>query len=167
MASGIAYTEIAPNSFMQNDLMVKDAILAGFYPSPIGNVGVSAVDVGDIADAAINALTQNGFEGLTIALVGPEALTANGIARLWSEHLGRDVRYTGDDLDAWSAQVSQYLPGWMVKDLRVMFQHFIDRGLKATSDEVAQTAAILGRPPRSFETFVQEVAPQWLASVAG
>ncbi|MGA2581622.1 MAG: NmrA family NAD(P)-binding protein [Bryobacteraceae bacterium] len=49
----IPFTIIRPNYFTQNDATLKDALTkAGIYPMPLGHVGISAVDIRDIAEAA-------------------------------------------------------------------------------------------------------------------
>ena len=60
----ISFTILRANNFYQNDIWFKDALLQhGVYPQPIGNAGVSRVDVRDISDAAAIALTTNAHEG--------------------------------------------------------------------------------------------------------
>ena len=159
--SGIPFTILRPSHFFQNDYMTKDAILAGFYPQPIGNVGVSRVDVRDIAEAAATALLSAEHEGQSYDLVGPDVLTGDSVAQIWSRALGRDVKYVGNDLDEWQRQSLQYLPDWLVFDLRLMFDHFQRHGLKGTSEAVARLTRLLGHPPRSFEAFAAETAAQW------
>jgi uncharacterized protein YbjT (DUF2867 family) len=158
-ASGVDHTILRPSNFYQNDLAVLDAIRAGVYPQPSGSVGIHRVDVRDIAEAAAIALTQPGHSGRTYSLVGPRAWTGPGIAQLLTGHLGKPVIYTGDDLKAWAAQMRAFMPGWLVRDLEIMFQHFIDSGLLATQAEIDDLTALLGHVPRSYEAFVREVLP--------
>jgi uncharacterized protein YbjT (DUF2867 family) len=159
--SGVPFTILRPNNFFQNDLQIRDAIAAfGVYPHPIGSVGLSRVDVRDIAQAAVNALTQPGHEGQTYALVGPDVLTGEATAAVYSRLLGREVRYGGDDLDAWAEQVRGALPDWLVRDLRTMFEHFQRHGLVATDADLASVRRALGREPRRFEDFAAELAVQ-------
>ncbi len=158
MESGMEYTFLEPNNFYQNDLWLKDAIVGqGVYPSPTGSVGLSRVDVRDIVEAAVNALTASGFERRAYVLVGPEALTGSKIAAVYSKLLGRPVHYVGDDLDAWAEQAKSMLPDWMVRDFRIMFAHFLEHGFMASDDELAQCRDILGREPRPFEAFAREL----------
>ena len=124
-ASGIPFTILRPNNFYQNDYWFKEVLLQyGVYPQPIGGVGVSRVDVRDIAEAAAIALTSSGHEGQTYDLVGPDAVTGESTAKSWSAALGKPITYGGDDLDAWEKQQLQYLPDWMVFDFRHMYEHF-------------------------------------------
>jgi uncharacterized protein YbjT (DUF2867 family) len=160
--SGIPYTVLAPNNFYQNDAWLQEPIMQyGVYGAPIGNVGLSRVDVRDIADAAAATLLAEGHEGRSYALVGPDVLTGDECAAMWTSRLGRDVRYGGDDLDAWAEQASSMMPDWLVDDVRVMFDYFQQHGLRATNEEVGQLTMLLGRPPRSYEAFVAETAQSW------
>jgi uncharacterized protein YbjT (DUF2867 family) len=160
--SGLAYTFLEPNNFYQNDLWFEAAITRlGFYPQPLGPVGLSRVDVRDIAEAAANALTQPGHEGRAYPLVGPEALTGAMVAEVFGRHLRREVRYGGDDLDAWAEEARETMPEWLVHDLKIMYRHFIEHGLLATERDLARCQEILAHPPRTFEPFVAEVVARW------
>lgn len=156
--SGRPYTIIEPNNFYQNDLWFKEPITQmGIYPQPLGSVGVSRVDVRDIADAVINALTREGSEGEAYPVVGPDALTGEVVAETYSRHLERDVSYVGDDLDAWEEGARAMMPDWLVEDLRIMYQHFLDKGLKASEDDLSRCKAILGHAPRDFDDYALEM----------
>ena len=160
--SGIAYTILRPNNFYQNDLWLKDVILNyGIYPQPIGDAGISRVDVGDIAQAAVNAFMQAGHENKTYTLAGPEPLTGEDCARVYSDTLGQEVRYGGNDLEGWRQQALQSMPSWMVYDLQLMFAMFQDKGLIASEGQIKETETILGKKPRSFRDFVQEAVANW------
>ena len=161
-ASGISYTFLRPNNFYQNDFWFKDAILQqGLYVQPIGDVGISRVDVRDIAEAAAISLTTAGHEGKTYNLVGPEPLTGQGTADLWSEALGIPVSYFGNDMDAWEKMMLQFMPDWMVFDFRLMFEYFQKHGLKATTEDIDRLTDLLGHAPRAFNEYTIEAAKQW------
>ncbi|HEX8674361.1 MAG TPA: NmrA family NAD(P)-binding protein [Longimicrobium sp.] len=160
--SGIGYTILRPNNFYQNDYWFREVIQEhGIYPQPIGDAGISRVDVRDIAEAAANALTRSGFENRSYALVGPEPLTGPECARAYGEVFGREVRYAGNDLQAWAREAGKMLPGWMVYDFALMYALFQDRGLHATAEQIAETERIVGHLPRTFGDFVQETATLW------
>jgi uncharacterized protein YbjT (DUF2867 family) len=161
-ASGIPWTILRPSNFYQNDYWMKDGLLQyGTYAQPLGDVGVSRVDVRDIGEMAAIALTTDGHDGKTYNVVGPEALTGVACADAWSRALGRPIAYAGDDLDAWEQMFLQYLPAWMVFDFRVMYDFFQEKGLRGTAEDVRVQTEILGHPPRSFDAFVAETAGQW------
>jgi uncharacterized protein YbjT (DUF2867 family) len=164
--SGIAYTILRPNNFFQNDLWLKDAImLHGVYPQPIGGKGVNRVDIRDIAACAVNAFMKSGHEDQVYPINGPDTLTGEDVAVIYSKHLGREVRYGGDDLDAWAEQAKYTMPEFMVPQMRIMFQYFQKHGMAATNDDLEKQRKILGRKPSSFEDFVKEIIPAWKAIV--
>lgn len=163
-ASGIPFTILRPNNFFQNDTWYKDAMLAyDVYPQPFGDVGLSRVDVRDIAEAAALALTTGAADGETVNLVGPDVLTASGTAATWGGVLGRKIAYGGNDLDAWEKQSLAFLPALLVFDFRLMYAFFQEKGLKAAPDDVARLTALLGHPPRRFDEFAAETARSWSA----
>ncbi len=167
-ASGIPYTILRPNNFYQNDYWFKDALLqAGVYPQPIGQKGLSRVDVRDIAELAAIALTSVGHEGQTYNVVGPEVVTGPGTAAVWSKALGREIRYGGDDMDAWEKQSLQYLPAWSVFDFRLMYEFFQKQGLQATREDIERQTKVLGHAPRRFEDFARETAEMWTKAPSG
>lgn len=160
--SRIPYTILRPNNFFQNDYWFKDALLQySVYPQPIGDIGISRVDIRDIAEAAAIALTENGHEGKTYALVGPMPINGHAAAELWSTNLGKKINYAGNDLDAWEKEALKMLPAWMVYDFRLMYALFQEKGLEATEKELKEVERLLGHPPRSFASFVAETAENW------
>lgn len=163
--SGAMYTILRPNNFYQNDYSFREAILSyRIYPQPIGSIGLNRVDVRDIAEAAVNALLLDGYEGKEYPIIGPDPLTGNSIADIYSRILGEEIRYGGDDLDAWFEQARTVLPEWMAKDFKIMYQYFQDKGLVATESDFELQHEILNREPLSFEEFVTEATAQWKIS---
>lgn len=161
-SSDIPYTILRPNHFYQNDTLFKDVLLQyGVYPQPIGDVGLSRVDVRDIADAAAAALTTGEHDGQTYNIVGPDVHTGQSTAEVWSQVLGKPIEYGGNDLDAWEQQFLQFMPAWMVFDFRLMFAFFQENGLKATSADIERQTELTGHAPRSFEDFAREMAETW------
>jgi uncharacterized protein YbjT (DUF2867 family) len=160
-------TILRPNYFMQNDTAMKDAIVGhGVYPQPIGSKGVSMVDARDIAEVAASCLLkrENAAAPLpreTIELVGPDALTGEAVAKIWAGLLGRDISYGGDDLAAFEKQVAAFAPGWMARDIRLMFAGFHEHGMAAKPEAVARMTELLGHAPRSYRDFAVETAKAW------
>ena len=102
----VPFTIIRPNYFMQNDASLKEPLTkAGIYPMPLGPVGISAVDIRDIAEVAAIALTSERHYGKTYNLNGPEVLSGPKLASVWSGLLGKEVSYSGDDMDAFEQQM--------------------------------------------------------------
>lgn len=160
--SGLGYTILQPNNFYQNDHWFREAIVDhGVYPQPFGDIGSSRVDVRDIGEAAANAFVDRGPEDRAYTLAGPDALTGEDCARIWSEALGKEVRFAGNDLDAWYDQALQMLPAWLAYDFRIMYAMFQEKGFAATDAQLEETRTILGHEPRSFEAYVKELSEAW------
>ncbi|RMD79297.1 MAG: NAD-dependent epimerase/dehydratase family protein [Gammaproteobacteria bacterium] len=167
-ASGIPYVILRPNSFFQDDyLWCRAAVMTyGVYPQPLGSVGLHRVDIRDVADAAVHALSDPVHEGREYPVHGPEALTGPGIAETFARHLGRPVHYAGDDLEGWARQARHMMPDWMVQALKAMYRHFQTRGQLAGPGELERQERVVGHPPRSYEAFVAEIVPLWRREMA-
>ena len=158
----VPFTIIRPNYFIQNDATLKDALTkTGIYPMPLGQVGISAVDIRDIAEAAAIALTSDGHFGKTYNLNGPEVLSGPKIASIWSGLLGKEIRYLGDDMDAFEEQMRLKAPSWSAFDIRMMFEGYLERGFVAEDGDLETLTKLLGHPPRRYEDFVKETFLQW------
>ncbi len=167
---GIPATILRPNCFMQNDaLYFKDALMGpGLYPFPIGDKGVSMVDVRDIGEIAAQAVlkrerSSQALPNEIINLIGPDALTGPSIAKIWSATLNKQVTYTGGDTAPFEARLAQHAPSWMAMDMRLMLDRFCSDGMVATSADVDKMTELLGRRPRSYADFAAEMKAQWEA----
>jgi uncharacterized protein YbjT (DUF2867 family) len=158
----LPFTIIRPNYFNQNDVGLKEPLMkAGIYPMPLGPVGVSTVDVRDIAEATAIALTTAGHEGKTYNLNGPDIVSGLGAAAIWSEVLGKQIKYAGHDMDAFEKQMREKSPAWSAFDIRMMFQGYIERGFVAGDDDVEMLTGLLGHAPRRYIDFARETAVVW------
>jgi uncharacterized protein YbjT (DUF2867 family) len=163
--SGLRYTILQPNNFFQNDYWFQEAIVRyGVYPQPMSTKGINRVDVRDIALAAVNSIADGKHAGKGYPLVGPDALTGDETAEIYSSALGRAVRYIGADLEGWEKSTRTMMPGWLVDDLKIMYGHFVEHGLAAPVQDVEACSAVLGRAPRRFADWVAEIAPAWRAA---
>lgn len=158
---GLPFTILRPGYFFQNDLRLRDILHQGIYPMPLGGTGIAAVDTRDLAEAAAIALTSTGHEGQTYNLVGPAVISGPGAAAIWSRALGREVRYPGENFDAWEQQARQQMPAWMAYDLRTMLQAYLERGFLPTAADVARCADLLGHAPRAYDALAREAAAAW------
>jgi uncharacterized protein YbjT (DUF2867 family) len=158
----VPFTILRPNYFSQNDASLKDPLTkAGIYPVPLGDVGVSAVDVRDIAEAAAIVLTSGGHNGKTYNLNGPEVVSGAKAASIWGKVLGKEIRYTGHNMDAFEEQMRKTAPSWSAFDIRMMFEGYLERGFVAEDGDVEKLTKLLGHAPRRYEDFARETALQW------
>jgi uncharacterized protein YbjT (DUF2867 family) len=161
-AFDVPWTVIRPNYFFQNDKTLREPLIgSGVYPTPLGDTGISAVDVRDIAEATAIALTSDGHEGRVYNLNGPDLLSGPKAAEIWSGLLGRTIRYTGHDMDAFEAAMRERAPAWAAFDIRMMFQGYLERGFAAGPGDLETLTALLGHSPRTYEAFARETAAEW------
>jgi uncharacterized protein YbjT (DUF2867 family) len=124
------------------------------------------VDTRDIAQIAAQELlrrerSEASLPSEVIDLVGPDSLTGEALADIWTEVLGRPIRYVGDDLDAMERKMRAFAPGWLAYDMRLMLRRYQRDGAAAAPAALDRLTTLLGRPPRSYRDFATETAKQW------
>jgi uncharacterized protein YbjT (DUF2867 family) len=157
-SSGVPYTFLRPNGFMQNFVTYNGATINtqnAFYGSQ-GDGEVSHIDLRDIAAVAVKTLTEDGHQGKAYTLTGPEALSNARVAEILSEDTGREIRYVDLPAEQFKqALLGAGLPEWSANAL-VDLQQFYRRGsASAVTRDVEQ---LLGRKPISFEQFSRDYA---------
>jgi uncharacterized protein YbjT (DUF2867 family) len=156
------FTIIRPNYFFQNDAAFKDVLTKMLvYPNPLGPIGISAVDIRDIAEAAAISLMSDKHFGKTYNVNGPAVLSGPKAASIWSKVLGKEIKYAGDNLDIFEEQMRKHVPSWAAFDFRMMFQGYLERGFVATDDDAATLTKLLGHEPRAYEDFAYETSREW------
>ncbi len=161
---GLHATILRPAYFMGNDLTVKDVVTGyGIYPMPIGSKGLAMVDTRDIGEvAAIELLRrEQSSEPLPIErinVVGPDTLTGADIAAIWTQVLGREITYPGDDPAAFEQNLRQFMPNWMAYDMRLMSERFITDGMIPEAGDVGRLTKMLARPLYSYRQFATAAA---------
>ena len=129
-----------------------ESVLAGEVALPVGDVREPFVDVDDIADVAVAALTDDGHGGKVYELTGPRALTfAEAVAEIASA-TGRPVRFTRIEIDDLTAGVED---NDVAELMRYLFTEILDGRNVATADGVRRA---LGRPATNFHTFAARAA---------
>jgi uncharacterized protein YbjT (DUF2867 family) len=158
----VPFTILRPNYFSQNDAMLRDPLTkAGIYPMPLGDVGVSVVDIRDIAEATAIVLTSDEHNGKTYNINGPKVVSGAIAASIWSKLLGKKIQYTGHNMDAFEEQMRKGAPSWSAFDIRMMFQGYLERGFVAEDGDVETLTKLLGHAPRRYEDFAKETFLQW------
>jgi uncharacterized protein YbjT (DUF2867 family) len=156
--SGMDYTFLRPNLFMQGLLGFRDPIVQqGKFFATAGDAPISLVDIRDIAAVAAAALTTPGHTGKIYDITGPESLTHAELAAQLSTALGRTITY----INVLPEQLLQALlqvgfPEWQAEGLIEDYAHYA-RGEAAAISPVVQQ--VPGLAPRGFREFVQEYAP--------
>ena len=157
-SSGVAYTFLRPNGFMQNFITYNGATINtqnAFYGSQ-GDSKVSHIDLRDIAAVAVKTLTEDGHQGKTYTLTGPEALSNPRVAEILSEDTGREIKYVDLPAEQFKqALLGAGLPEWSANALVDLQQFYRRGGASAVTRDVEQ---LLGRKPTSFEQFSRDYA---------
>jgi uncharacterized protein YbjT (DUF2867 family) len=156
--SGMTYTFLRPNLYMQGLLGFRDFIAhQGKFFAAAGGARISLVDIRDIAAVAAAALLDKGHEHKTYDITGPQALTHEELAAHLSTVLGKPVQY----IDVTPEQMQHSLlsagfPQWQAEGLIEDYAHYA-RGEAAAVSPAVET--VTSHPPRDFKSFARDYAP--------
>jgi uncharacterized protein YbjT (DUF2867 family) len=157
-ATGAELTVLRSTWFMQNfseDYMLEH-VLAGEIRLPGGDVPTPFLDIDDLADVAVAALTDDRHAGRLYELTGPHSLTFADAAAVISAASGRTVRYVPVTLEQHAAELREHgVPGEVVELLTYLFGEVVDGRNADTTDGVREA---LGREPRDFASYAAEAA---------
>ena len=155
-ASGIPYIALRANWFFQNfgsffREMVTDKRELSF---PDAKTPISFVDSRDIAEVAFYFLTHPIPQSTAYDITGPESLTHQDVADLFSKHLPYKVTYK-----QLSEKEAKEELGWDDEWLH-LFKDIRDGFASQVSNSVQK---ILERTPRRFETYILENRSLWIS----
>jgi len=157
-ASGIAFTFVRPNGFMQNYANFNGATIKTqntFY-LPVGDGKVSYIDTRDIAAVAVAALTQDGHEGKAYEVTGLEAISNQEIAEIISQVVGRKINYVDVPEDAARSEMKQSGMPDVLIDMTMELYELYKAGY---ASEVTPTVEqVTGKKPISFAQFANDYA---------
>lgn len=156
--SGMAWTFLRPNSFMQNLINYDGPTIRsqGAFYGAAGEEKISHIDVRDIAAVAVQALTGSGHEGKAYTLTGSEALTHAQVAEKVSKAAGKKITYVDLSPDQWKqGLVGAGIPGAYADALLDLHAFYKRGGASKIEGEVKR---VTGREPIRFDQFVKENA---------
>ena len=155
---GISWNVIRASWFNQNfsESFMLEGILAGHLMLPADNTLEPFIDIDDIAEVAVAALTRPELKNRVFEVTGPEAITLDECMRKISAVIGREVKFTTVPIDAYIDEINkQGLPPEMQWLLRELFTVVFDG---RNSNVVHGVEEALGRPATSFDTWVRKTA---------
>jgi uncharacterized protein YbjT (DUF2867 family) len=157
-ASGLPFTFLRPNGFMQNLVNYNAGTIRSqstFYGCQ-ANGAVSIVDIRDIAAVAVIVLAASGHEGKSYALTGAEALTNDQVAEKISRVVRQKISYVDlPPAEFKKAIMSTGIPEWSA-DALLDLQRFYREGKASTvTDDVER---LTGRKAISFDQFASDYA---------
>jgi uncharacterized protein YbjT (DUF2867 family) len=154
-SSGLPWTILKPTFYMQNTMMAAQTISSDgviYWDMKDGKLGM--IDVRDIADAAFAVITGEGYEGKEYILTGPEAISFNDVAKIFSKVLDKEVKYVNVPGDAsFRSMVGMGLPEWIAKGYVELSEGFSKNFASRTTKNVE---ILTGHPARSFEQFAHD-----------
>ena len=157
-ASGAEWTIVRCALFAQNfdEGLFVEGIQTGVLALNGGDVAEPFLDVDDIADVVVDALTDDRHVGRLYELTGPRLLTFAEAAAEIGAAAGHPVAYlpvTSEELVAELRGAG--LPDEDAEGIAWLFGEIFDGRNESLGDGVQQA---LGRPPRDFSAYVQRVA---------
>ncbi len=157
-ASGLPYTFLRPNGFMQNLVNYNAGTIRSqnaFYGCQ-GNGAVSIIDIRDIAAAAVIVLAATGHEGKSYALTGGESLINEQIAEKISRVAGRKISYV--DLPAAELKKGILSTGtseWSADALIDLQRLYCEGKASLVTDDVER---LTRHKPIAFDQFARDYA---------
>jgi uncharacterized protein YbjT (DUF2867 family) len=158
IASGLGYTLLRNNVYMQNFLMLAPAIAKkSSFGSSAGDGRVGMVDTRDVAAVAAQIATSPAtHQGNTYWPTGPESLAYAAAAKVLSEVLGRTITFHPLSFDEQKqAMVDAGVPDHIAEMNAQAVALFAHGDSDWVTDDVP---SILARPARSFEQFATDHA---------
>lgn len=164
-SSGLPWTLLRPTFFMQNLLMSAQTIASeGEMYWPLEDAEISMIDIRDIVDSAVAVLTEDGHEGETYTLTGPEAITFHEAADALSQALDRDVDYVSvPDEAAQQAMLDMGMHEFVAKGYVELFEGFRAGFADHATDDVEE---LKGQRARSIKQFARDFAAMFEAQPA-
>ncbi|QIC04941.1 SDR family oxidoreductase [Brevibacillus sp. 7WMA2] len=158
--SALTYTVLRPYAFMQNLLRYAPTVEARhvFYGT-MGQSPCNFIDCRDIADVAVEALTNRGVSGQIYTLTGSETFSYPQIACKLSTLLGRQIRYVDMDGQVLLRHLIEFehMPSWLAS-------HVVEIQTMSTVVPEKPTDTVnllLGRAPRTLDAFLVENIEQF------
>ena len=154
--SGLEYTILHPSAFMQNLIQFAIPIKRGFFPQTTGRGAVAWTDTNDIARVAATVLYEGKHGGSEPLITGPVALTSREVAEIFSQVLGRRIRYVHLPSRVFAGIIR--LGGadaWTAEGLRQQFARVVRHGLDHAGGQSDDVQKITGIPATSLEAWVR------------
>jgi uncharacterized protein YbjT (DUF2867 family) len=155
--SDIPFTIIRPHFFMQNMFLFEESIREkGVFHTSAEDGKTGMVHVRDIAAVAVTALKEDGHEGQTYVVTGPEAISFNDVAEKLSAALGKKIEHKGISfLEAKQYLLDKGWPEWFADSFVTLFDIYKTGKGGLVTDTVRQVAKV---KPHTFDQFAAEFA---------
>jgi uncharacterized protein YbjT (DUF2867 family) len=155
--AGVDWTIVRCARFSQNfsEGFLLEPLLTGEIALPAGSVPEPFVDVDDIADVGVAALTEDSHAGEVYELTGPRLLTfAEAVAEI-GEATGRGIRYVPLSVEEYASRLDGDVPSETASLMTHWFGEVLDGRNAYVTDGVYRA---LGRKPRDFGDYARAAA---------
>jgi uncharacterized protein YbjT (DUF2867 family) len=161
--SGLPFVIVRPNMFLQNipESTIPSVDASGTFYTDTGDARISMVDTRDVAAVAAVLLTEPGHANAHYDVTGPEALSYAAVAAKLTAAMGRKISHVAvSDEPVRQALLGAGLNAWFTDALIGLNQDYRRSGTDGYAAQVTDTVQRLtGRPPRSLDDLLREVAP--------
>jgi uncharacterized protein YbjT (DUF2867 family) len=161
--SGLPFVIVRPNMFLQNipESTIPSVDASGTFYTDTGDARISMVDTRDVAAVAAVLLTKPGHANAHYDVTGPEALSYAAVAAKLTAAMGRKISHVAvSDEPVRQALLGAGLNAWFTDALIGLNQDYRRSGTDGYAAQVTDTVQRLtGRPPRSLDDLLREVAP--------
>jgi len=164
--AGVEWTVVRASWFNQNfsEGEFLGMVLDGAITLPAGNIPEPFVDVNDIADVAVAALTEEGHSGEIYEVTGPRMLTFTEVAQEISRAAGREVSFIQIPKEAFAGAIQDSgVPQEIAWLLDYLFDTVLDGRNSYVCDGVQRA---LGRDPIDFAEYASRIAASGIWKVA-
>lgn len=156
--SGADWTIVRASWFAQNfsESFLFDAVLAGEVALPVGDIEEPFIDVDDIVDVVVEALTDPAHIGQTYEVTGPRMLTFADAVEEIAKASGQTINYKKITAEEYASMLKQHdVPADYISLVMYLFTTVMDGRNAHTSDGVQRA---LGREPADFITYAKKTA---------
>lgn len=156
--SGLEWTVVRSSWFAQNfsEGSFAEPVMSGEVVLPVGEVGEPFVDVEDIADVAVAALTEDGHQRQVYEVTGPRLLTFADAVSAIAAAAGREITFTSVPLEEFTAFLATAgEPPEVIETLAYLFTEVLDGRNAYVADGVERA---IGRLPRDFAEYARTAA---------
>ena len=156
-ASGLDFTLVRSAWFAQNfsEGYLRDPIMAGVLPMPGGMIEEPIIDVDDISDVVVAALTEDRHKGELYEVTGPRLMSFAEMAEALSSATGRPIRHIPISFEEFHANVVESGGTFVADVFTAIARETLDGRNAHVSDGVMRA---LGRPPRDFAEYAATAA---------
>ncbi len=153
--SGLAWTMVKPNFFMQNLLGSAASIKAKqMFSFPFANGRTAMADTRDIGAVTAEVLAGRGHENQSYEITGPELITFHEVADRFTEVLGTKITYVPADPAVFKEIMKRVLTSeWHLNAVMELFGEIAEGGLNTTTDTFQK---LMKRPPISLTQFIRD-----------